>query len=69
MRVKNGENVALNIEELTGNYGDSTIVWQPDVNTNALTEDTTYIVAISDVTIDGNSKDFAYEVTLFDVNQ
>ena len=69
MRVKNGENIALEIEELTGIYGDNTIVWGPDVNTNALTEDTTYTISLNNVVIEGSLKDFEYEVTLFDVSQ
>ncbi|MGB6153168.1 MAG: CAP domain-containing protein [Pricia sp.] len=69
MRVKDGANIPVEIEELTGIYGDNTIVWRPDVNINTLTEDTTYIVSLSDVSIDGNATDFEYEVSLFDVNQ
>ena len=69
MKIKDGENISLEIEELTGIYGDNTIVWRPDINVNILTEDTTYIVTLSGVNIDGERNDFKYEVVLFDVTQ
>lgn len=69
MRIKNGDNLALEVEELTGIYGDNTIVWTPELNPNTLTEDTTYIISLNKVGVDGGSKDFEYEVVLFDVTQ
>lgn len=69
MRIKNGANIALEVEELTGIYGDNTIVWRPEINPNALIEDTTYIITINKVGVDGNSKDIEYEVVLFDVTK
>lgn len=68
MKVKDGNNVSLEVEELTGIYGDNTIVWMPDVNTNTITDDTTYIVSLKKVDIDGSLKDFEYEVVLFEVD-
>lgn len=69
MRVKNGENIALEVEELTGIYGDNTIVWKPELNPNTLTEDTSYVISLNKVGIDGDSQDFEYEVVLFDVDK
>ncbi|HEA20438.1 hypothetical protein LCGC14_1775200 [marine sediment metagenome] len=69
MNIKNGRSIAVEVEELTGIYGDNTIVWKPDVNVNTLTEDTTYVVSLENVILDGIVKDFDYEVTLFDVDQ
>lgn len=68
MQVKGDSSVSLEIEELTGIYGDNTIVWRPEINTNTLTEDTTYVINLETVTINGETKDFEYEVVLFDVN-
>ncbi len=69
MKVKNGGAVSLENEELTGIYGDNTIVWKPAINTNTLDEDTAYVVSLSDVGIGGETKNFEYEVVLFDVNK
>ncbi|MGB7393601.1 MAG: CAP domain-containing protein [Pricia sp.] len=68
VKLKNGSNVSLEKEEQGAEFGDKTLVWRPEINTNALTEDTTYVVTLTDVGIDGEMKDFEYEVTLFDVD-
>ncbi len=68
MKVKNGAGVSLEIEELTGIYGDNTIVWKPAINANSLSEDTAYVVSLNNVGIDGEAKNFEYEVVLFEAN-
>jgi len=68
MKVKNGTGVNLEIEELTGIYGDNTMVWKPAINANSLSEDTAYVVSLNNVGIDGEAKNFEYEVVLFDAN-
>ncbi len=69
MKVKNGGAVSLEVEELTGIYGDNTIVWKPAINTNTLDQDTAYVVTLSNVGVGGEAKNFEYEVVLFDVNE
>ncbi len=69
MKIKNGGDLSLEIEELTGIYGDNTIVWMPSINTNTLDEDTAYVVSLSNVGIGGEIKNFEYEVVLFDANE
>ncbi|MBU2948089.1 CAP domain-containing protein [Zobellia uliginosa] len=66
MKAENGNSISLSIEELTGIYGDNTIVWQPDVNGNSITEDTTYNITIDNVLINSEPQKFQYKVTLFD---
>ncbi len=68
MQVEGGSTVPLQIEELTGIYGDNTIVWQPEINTNALTEDTTFIINIENVIVDSEAQMHEYSVTLFNPN-
>lgn len=69
MKDQNNQTITLEIEELDTQFGDRTIVWVPSINTNTLTEDTSYIITINDVGIDGQMQKFEYETTLFDVNQ
>ena len=68
MRVKNGAEVPLETEALDDRFGDKTIVWRPEILPQNLTEDTTYVVTLTNVDLNGESKDFEYEVTLFDPN-
>ena len=61
-----GNAISLVIEELNNQFGDRTIVWQPEgVETN-VSEDTSYVVSISGVEVNGETKDFTYVVTIFD---
>ncbi|MFK7811046.1 MAG: CAP domain-containing protein [Maribacter sp.] len=69
MKDGNNQVISLEIEELNNQFGDRTIVWVPAINTNVLTEDTTYTITISDVEIDDQMETFDYQITLFDVNQ
>lgn len=66
MKTENGNSVSLQIEELTAIYGDNTIVWQPEVNGNSITEDTTYSITIDNVLINSEPQQFQYKVILFD---
>ena len=69
MSVKNGGSVSVEMEELTGIYGDNTIVWKPSIQINSLSQDTTYVVTLKGVGLDGgDTLDFEYEVVLFDAN-
>ena len=69
MRDGNNQSVALVIEELNNQFGDSTIVWVPAIVTNTLTQDTAYTITLNNVAIDGEMQDFEYQTILFDVNQ
>ena len=69
MQGQNGEAIGVDIEELTGIYGDNTIVWQPEINTNTVIEDTRYTVRLENVVVGGEAQSFEYEVVLFDVDQ
>ena len=51
-------------------YGDNTLVWRPQgIPDGPPTDDTTYSVAIANVVVGGVSRDFAYQVTIFDAAQ
>ncbi len=65
IRTENGNSISIEIEELTGIYGDNTIVWLPEINTNNLTEDSTYSITIDNVLINSEPQKFEYNVTLF----
>ncbi|MEO9892584.1 CAP domain-containing protein [Aurantibacter sp.] len=63
-----GNSVSITMEDLNTVYGDPTIVWVPqNINTNE-TEDTAYVVNLTDVEIDGELENFEYTVILFDPN-
>ena len=63
-----GNTIALDIEDIANGFGDNTIVWVPEnINTNS-TDDMTYTVTLNNVGIDGESKNFEYDVILFDVD-
>jgi len=66
MTTDTGENIAMETEELTGIYGDNTIVWKPEINISTLSEDTTFMVQVNNVGIAGEMRDFAYKTVLFD---
>ena len=68
MRAANGNSIPVQIEELTGIYGDNTIVWVPEIDNNP-TEDRTYSITIKNVLIDSEPQEFQYDVTIFDPNQ
>lgn len=63
-----GNPVSLNMEDLNTVYADPTIVWVPQgIDTNS-SEDTAYVVKLTNVEIDGELEDFEYTVILFDPN-
>jgi len=68
MKDKNGASIAIETEELSGQYGDNTIVWKPAISTNTIVEDEIFLVSLQDVGIGGETQDFEYEVILFDPN-
>lgn len=69
MKANNGSTIATETEELTGIYGDNTIVWKPSINISTLADNTVYAVMLKNVVIDGEPTDFEYEVVLFDANK
>ena len=58
--------LGLSIEELNNSFGDRTIVWVPSIDVNSLTEDTTFNISINSVGVEGEQKNYVYEVVLFD---
>ena len=61
-----GNTISLVTEELNDQFGDSTLVWVPEgIQTNT-TEDISYSVSITDVVVNGEAKDYSYEVIVFD---
>ncbi|SDD83386.1 Cysteine-rich secretory protein family protein [Pricia antarctica] len=69
MKTATGENVNLETEKLKDGFGDETIVWKPSIDTNSLIEDSRFVVSLKNVGVDGETKNFEYEVVLFDVNE
>ena len=65
MKDKNGAPVAIEMEELSSQFGDNTIVWKPEISTNTIVEDTIFFVTLENVGIDDETQDFEYEVILF----
>lgn len=61
-----GADVPVDVQSVVNGYGENTLVWEPDATFDAPTSDETYSVQINDVLIDGVSRDFAYDVTIFD---
>jgi uncharacterized protein YkwD len=59
-----GAPVSLNKLSVANGYGENTVVWEPDPTTFA--PETTYIVTLDNVQIEGSPQTFTYEVTLFD---
>ena len=68
MEAQNGVAIGVAIEKLKGDFGDNTIVWQPEINVNTLTDDTRYTVRLDNINVGGETKSFEYEVVLFDVD-
>lgn len=66
MKDGNNQNVAFSVEELDNQFGDRTIVWVPAININTLGDEATFMVELQNVVVGGETKDFAYEVVLFD---
>jgi len=58
--------MTVEVEELSNQFGDRTIVWVPSGMPTNISEDTTYTITISSVIVNGETKDFTYDVTIFD---
>jgi len=63
-----GNSVSINMEDLNTVYGDPTIVWVPQSINTSVSDDTAYVVKLTDVEVDGELEDFEYTVILFDPN-
>ncbi|EGV32576.1 SCP-like extracellular protein [Thiorhodococcus drewsii AZ1] len=66
-----GVPVAVQVEPYFEGYGENTLVWMPEPYQDGETwsrpdADEQYQVTVSDVIVDGASRDFVYEVTVFD---
>ena len=68
MRDANNNAVSLQIEALSTSYGDPTVVWTPENISTNVTDDTSYTIILEDVEINGEFRDYSYQVTLFDPN-
>ncbi|MEO0525679.1 MAG: CAP domain-containing protein [Bacteroidota bacterium] len=66
MKDENDQNISLSIETLDNAFGDRTIVWVPDGVTTNISADTSYTVSLQNVIVDGESRNYEYEVILFD---
>lgn len=64
--TQGGTEVSLTIEPLQNNppFGDPTIVWVPDIPSEAPGVDTAYTVRIENVLVNGDSMSFEYDVTI-----
>ena len=66
MKDASGNEVALTIIERTDNgYADQTIVWEPSGIEIAASSDVVYTVKLGNVLVNGETKDYEYEVTIF----
>jgi hypothetical protein len=66
MNDASGNEVALTIIERTDNgYADQTIVWEPSGIEIAASSDVVYTVKLGNVLVNGETKDYEYEVTIF----
>jgi uncharacterized protein YkwD len=71
VKVTNARNqeFALTVEELVDGFGDPTIVFIPQDLETDITGDIPYTVTISNVQVNGETKEYSYTVTLFNVNE
>jgi uncharacterized protein YkwD len=60
----NGTSVSVEQFPVTDGYGDNTIVWHPSNIVNPDPYDVKYTVRISNVLVDGNFKEYTYDVIL-----
>ncbi|MBF0539385.1 MAG: VCBS repeat-containing protein [Nitrospirae bacterium] len=66
-----GNNIAVALSQVQNGYGENTLVWIPmNLNDSANwpkpSNDTTYTVTVANVVINGASRTFTYDVTVFD---
>ena len=65
--TRGGQPLAVQRNTPRDNYGENTLVWEPQVDFgNPPAGDTTYQVALSNVVIDGEPRNFTYTVIIFD---
>ena len=65
--MKDGSSMDLTIQDVRNGYGENTLVWEPDPNTQERpSQDVVYKVSIMDVMVKGQAVKFEYEVILFD---
>ena len=67
----NGAAVPLTVVADNENYGEPTITWEPDLGVIASTlastsEDTALAVSVTNVRVDGQTKNFEYTITAFE---
>ncbi|MDD3877004.1 MAG: CAP domain-containing protein [Bacteroidales bacterium] len=59
-----GNPLSLNIIARNGNYGDKSIVWEPEGINTTSSGDVTYNVSITDVLLGGVTKTYSYQVII-----
>jgi uncharacterized protein YkwD len=59
--------IALTLQQLPNGYGDNTLAWTPQgLSGGAPATDTAYHVEVSNVVVGGQTRNFAYDVTIID---
>ena len=66
MKNGNGSTVPITMEALDNQFGDRTIVWVPQGISSNVSEDSLYTVTLVDVEVEGELRDYEYDVILFD---
>lgn len=69
MTDEDGNSVSLSLEPLNSDFGDLTIVWVPQGISTNNTTDTTYMISLENVVLNGVPNSYMYEVTLFDPSE
>jgi hypothetical protein len=60
-------NLDLVVQQLPNGYGDNTLAWTPQgIPSGAPAADTVYHVEVNNVVVGGQTRNFAYDVTLID---
>lgn len=61
-----GKVISVAVQSVVNGYGENTLVWQPAISTGtAPAGDTTYVINIQGVKIDGITRSFEYQVIVF----
>lgn len=62
-----GHSISVDVKPVAYGYGENTLVWEPDLSFGTPpTGDTVYSVTVQGVSIGGVSRNFAYQVIVFD---
>ena len=65
--TRDGAPLDVDVRPVVDGLGENTLVWEPDATFDAPpAADTVYTVRVNDVTIDGETRHFSYEVVVFD---